>query len=95
MLRLLFILVVCALSILPLVTPRAQAPATSGETERINAWFEARFKEQLAFSPIQQTFLGQKSGELDDMSIAAQDKLLAWQRAADRRNAQVVRLRTG
>lgn len=82
MLRLLFILVVCALSILPVVTPRAQAPATSGETERINAWFEARFQEQLAFSPIQQTFLGQKSGELDDMSIAAQDKQLAWQRAA-------------
>ena len=80
--RLLLFFIVSALSILPVVAPRAQAPATSDETERINAWFEARFKEQLAFSPIQQTFLGQKSGELDDMSIAAQDKQLAWQRAA-------------
>jgi uncharacterized protein (DUF885 family) len=52
------------------------------ETARINAWFEAKWKEQLAFSPIQQTFLGQKSSDLDDMSIAAQDKRLDWQRAA-------------
>ena len=70
-----------ALSILTALTPHAQAPA-GDETARINAWFEARFKEQLAFSPIQQTFLGQKSRELDDMSIAAQDKVLAWQRAS-------------
>ena len=85
--RLLFLFVVAALWILPMVTPRAEAPAqppqaASDETTRMNAWFEARFKEQLAFSPIQQTFLGQKSGELDDMSIEAQDKLLAWRRAA-------------
>ena len=80
--RVLFFFVVCALSILPVVTPRAQAPGSGDETARINAWFEAKFKERLAFSPIRQTFLGQKSGELDDMSIAAQDKQLAWQRAA-------------
>lgn len=70
-----------ALSILLLLRPHAQAPA-GDETARINVWFEAKFKEQLAFSPIQQTFLGQKSRELDDMSIAAQDKVLAWQRAS-------------
>ena len=83
--RLLFFFVVSALSILPVVTPRAQAPcatASDDDGRRINAWFEAKFEEQLAFSPIQQTFLGQKSGEIDDMSIAAQDKQLAWQRAA-------------
>ena len=84
---LLFFFVVSALSILPMLTPRPthprRAPQAAGdETARINAWFEAKFKEQLAFSPIQQTFLGRKSGELDDMSIAAQDKQLAWQRAA-------------
>jgi uncharacterized protein (DUF885 family) len=56
--------------------------AGNDETARINAWFEAKWKEQLAFSPIQQTFLGQKSNDLDDMSIAAQDKRLDWQRAA-------------
>jgi uncharacterized protein (DUF885 family) len=87
--RLLIVLVVSTLSILPMAVPQAQAPAVAApsqaandETARINAWFEARFKEQLAFSPIQQTFLGQKSGELDDMSLAAQDKQLAWRRAA-------------
>jgi uncharacterized protein (DUF885 family) len=74
---------VCALSILPITASQVQAPAAANdETARINAWFETKFDEQLAFSPIQQTFLGRKSGELDDMSIAAQDKQLAWQRAA-------------
>ncbi|MEO8360560.1 MAG: DUF885 domain-containing protein [Vicinamibacteria bacterium] len=57
----------------------AQAPAPD-ETARINAWFETKFEEQLAFSPIQQTFLGRKSGAIDDMSLAAQDKQVAWQR---------------
>ena len=85
--RLLFACVVAALSILPMGS-HAQAPAppppqaAGDETTRINAWFEKKFQEQLAFSPIQQTFLGQKSGDLDDMSMAAQDKVLAWQRAA-------------
>jgi len=75
-------LVGVALSIFALMTPQAQAPQAGDETTRLNAWFEAKFKEQLAFSPIQQTFLGQASSEIDDMSIAAQDKQLAWQRAA-------------
>lgn len=77
--RLPFFLLVCALSVLSVVAPQGQA---NDETARINAWFEAKFKEQLALSPIQQTFLGQKASGIDDMSIAAQDKQLAWQRAA-------------
>ena len=73
----------CVFSVLPNALPHAQAPAAANdETARINAWFETKFKEQLAFSPIQQTFLGQKTGELDDMSLAAQDKQLAWLRSA-------------
>ena len=62
-------------------TAPAQKPVQTDETARLNAWFEARFEEQLAFSPIQQTFLGRKSNAIDDMSLAAQDKQLAWQRA--------------
>ena len=58
----------------------ALGQAAPDETARLNAWFEARFEEQLAFSPIQQTFLGRKSGAIDDMSLAAQDKQLAWLR---------------
>jgi uncharacterized protein (DUF885 family) len=74
------VIVVAALSF---ASPRAQSTAPAAdETARINAWFEQKFKEQLAFSPIQQTFLGQKSNGLDDMSLAAQDKQLAWLRAA-------------
>ncbi len=56
--------------------------AANDETASINKWFEAKFEEQLAFSPIQQTFLGRKSGQIDDFSIAEQDKQLAWQRAS-------------
>jgi uncharacterized protein (DUF885 family) len=72
------VLVVLAASALP-----ARQPATvPDETARINAWFEKKYEEQLAFSPIQQTFLGRKSAEIDDLSLAAQDRQLAWQRAS-------------
>ena len=84
MLRLRFFLA-SALSLLPILAPQAQTPASKAgadETTRLNAWFETKFEEQLAFSPIQQTFLGRKSGAIDEMSIAAQDKVLAWQRAS-------------
>ena len=52
------------------------------ETARLNEWFEEKFEEQLAFSPIQQTFLGRKTnyGDIDDLSIEAQDVQLDWQR---------------
>src|SRR5688572_29550907 len=63
-------------------TAQPGAPAANDETARINKWFEAKFEEQLAFSLIQQTFLGRKSGEIDNFSIAEQDKQLAWQRAS-------------
>ena len=50
------------------------------ETERLNAWFEVQFEEQLQFSPLQMTFMGRKEryGEIDDLSIPAQDALLEW-----------------
>ncbi|HYB93500.1 MAG TPA: DUF885 domain-containing protein [Vicinamibacterales bacterium] len=67
------------LSVLATPAPQAQ---TTDETTRLNAWFDKKYEEQLAFSPIQQTFLGRKASGIDDMSIAAQDKQLAWQRAA-------------
>ena len=64
----------------PLPVPPAQA--ANDETARINAWFEKKFEEQLAFSPIRQTFLGRKSGAIDEMSIAGQDTVVAWQRTS-------------
>ena len=66
---------------LSLVAQTPSPPATD-ETTRLNAWFEKKFEEQLAFSPIRQTFLGRKSNAIDDMSLAAQDKQLAWLRAS-------------
>ncbi len=72
---------VCAVSALLSAPLHSQAPPND-ETARLNAWFEKKFEEQLAFSPIQQTFLGRKSNDLDDMSFAAQDKILAWMRTA-------------
>lgn len=77
-------LVVAAAVVVTLFSQKvpAQPASASDETTRINAWFEKKFEEQLAFSPIQQTFLGRKSAAIDDMSIAAQDKQLAWRRAS-------------
>ena len=55
----------------PSPTPATQAaPAPGGsageaadrqtESERLNAWFEERYEEQLQQSPIQLTFIGRK-----------------------------------
>jgi len=56
----------------------------AAESDRINQWFDAKFEEQLDFSPIQRTFLGDKKDydKIDDLSEAAQDRVLAWQRAS-------------
>lgn len=50
------------------------------ETERLNQWFETKFEEQLQQSPLQMTFLGRKDkyDQIDDTTIAAEDKQLAW-----------------
>lgn len=70
----------------PLEAPQA-APTTDSlvsETERLNAFFEVKFEEGLAFSPIQQTFLGRDTDQdkIDDFSVEAQDAQLQWQRDA-------------
>jgi uncharacterized protein (DUF885 family) len=62
--------------------PVETAERIAGETARLNEWFDARYEEQLDFSPIQKTMLGRKQDyhELDDLSERAQDAQLAWQR---------------
>ncbi len=54
------------------------------ETERLNAWFEEQFEQQLAFSPIQQTRLGRKTAydQIDQFSDQAADRQLTWQMAS-------------
>ncbi|MEO1405040.1 MAG: DUF885 domain-containing protein, partial [Pseudomonadota bacterium] len=56
----------------------------ASETEQINAWFEEQFEAQIAFSPIQQTFLGRTTDldRIDDFSVEAEEMQLDWQRAS-------------
>lgn len=60
------------------------ADAMLSETERLNIWFDAKFEEQLAFSPIRQTLLGRRTAydQIDDYSVAAADRQLAWMQEA-------------
>ncbi|MEH6790866.1 DUF885 domain-containing protein [Parasphingorhabdus sp.] len=64
--------------------PERPAQATASETDRINAWFDAKYEEQLKFSPIEQTAIGRKTdyGLIDDFSEAGADRELAWLRDA-------------
>ncbi|WP_271078840.1 DUF885 domain-containing protein [Aurantiacibacter sp. MUD61] len=50
------------------------------QTECINTWFEEKFEEYLAFSPILQTSLGIKTdyGALDDFSVEGIEEQNAW-----------------
>ncbi len=60
------------------------AESTQTESERLNAWFDEKFEEQLQLSPIQLTFLGRKdrNNEMDDFSVAAEDRQIEWMRAS-------------
>ena len=50
------------------------------ETEKLNAWFEVKYEEELMMSPLSLTFQGRKDryNEIDDMSEAAQLKRIKW-----------------
>lgn len=50
------------------------------QTEKLNAWFDAKYEEQLQQSPISLTFLGRKDryDEIDDMTKEAEDRQLEW-----------------
>ena len=53
-------------------------------SERLNAWFDAKYEEEVQFSPIQLTFLGRKdkNDQIDCFTFACADEQLAWRRAA-------------
>jgi uncharacterized protein (DUF885 family) len=63
-------------------TARA-ADAAASETDRLKIWLDARFEEELRFSPLFETVLGRKTDydKVDDVSEAAGDMQLAWRRA--------------
>ncbi|MGN3973779.1 DUF885 domain-containing protein [Tsuneonella sp. SYSU-LHT278] len=58
--------------------------ATASNNAALRAWFEAKYEEQVLDSPLTLTSLGRKEryGEIDDFSLAAQDRQLAWQKAS-------------
>ncbi|PCH61708.1 MAG: DUF885 domain-containing protein [SAR86 cluster bacterium] len=61
----------------------ASSPApTISESLRLNTWFDARFEEELDFSPEFKTYLGDKTdyGQLDDYSEAGFQRELEWRR---------------
>jgi len=63
---------------------RASDPsaAVQDETARLDAWFTARWEEQLAFSPMTRTRRGLKDDydRIDDFSEAGLDQVLEWRR---------------
>ncbi len=63
---------------------QASAADIAAESQRLNAWFDRKYEEQLRFSPIQLTFQGSKElyDQLDDMSEKAQRDQVAWQKAS-------------
>ena len=71
-------------------TPQPAAPAElsveeqAALSEQLNAWFDAKYEEQLQDSPVQLTFLGRKdkNDQIDCMTIACQDEQLAKAKAA-------------
>ncbi|MEM8634734.1 MAG: DUF885 domain-containing protein [Pseudomonadota bacterium] len=64
----------------PIDTPPTVDENLQSETERLNEWFEVKFEEELAFSPIALTRLGRKEqyDQIDDFSDAGADEKLAW-----------------
>jgi uncharacterized protein (DUF885 family) len=61
---------------------RPTADAAASESERLKTWLDARYEEELRFSPLFETVLGRKTDydKVDDVSEAAGDAQLAWRR---------------
>jgi len=66
--------------------PIATIECATTQTECLNQWFEAKFEEELAFSPIRQTALGRKTDydKIDDLSVEALDQQAAWWKSSVR-----------
>jgi uncharacterized protein (DUF885 family) len=71
----------------PVATPPPDGAATADRVERESArlreWLDARYEEQLDFSPLTKTRLGRKDDyeRIDDLSEAGAERRLEWLRA--------------
>ena len=65
----------------PVQEPSDTAAVVS-ETERLNAWLDEQYEEQLDFSPQTRSVLGDKTDydQLNDASLDATDEILGWRR---------------
>lgn len=68
----------------PTTQSQANVEAVEQETQRLNAWLDAQYEEQLQFSPIQLSFLGRKDlyDQIDDFSTEAHTRQMAWKKAS-------------
>jgi acyl-homoserine-lactone acylase len=59
---------------------RVGATDPAQETARLHRWLDARYEEELRFSPLQLTTLGRRDlyDQIDDYSLAAEKRQLAW-----------------
>ena len=67
----------------PIAAPASVASMNqANEAQRLTEWLDAEYAQELDFSPLAKTRLGDKSahGELDDVSEAASDAQLEWRR---------------
>ena len=62
---------------------KSREALTAQESAKLDTWFEARYEETLARSPMTQTFYGVKSGQarLDDVSKLAANETAALQKS--------------
>ena len=84
-LALMFVVGACAPN--PATDPLNKASAAVSPEElskELNTWFDAKYEEQLQFSPLQMTFLGRKdkNDQFDCFTFACADEQLAWSEAA-------------
>ena len=64
--------------------PEITAEEMAANGERLNAWFDAKYEEELQFSPVGLTFLGRKdkNDQIDCFTIECYKEQLAWRVAA-------------
>lgn len=63
-----------------LAAPKPVAAATATQSDKLGQWLDAKFEQELQFSPMALTRLGRKEqyDKLDDTTDAAEDREIAW-----------------
>ncbi|WP_293969875.1 DUF885 family protein [Sphingopyxis sp.] len=64
------------------ISPTTTTQAADAETARLNSWFNLKYEEEMAFSPIARGYQGDKADydKIDDFSDEALERKIEWQR---------------